>query len=166
MPYDGLFSFLPRPRRACGRARKRWCQCPMTGFFHFYPSLQYCQGLLIPVSMPYDGLFSFLQIFSRNKQRYCRCQCPMTGFFHFYDSRRSKAFEKQLVSMPYDGLFSFLLHRRVRRNGIYRVSMPYDGLFSFLPPFATSSFLLTISCQCPMTGFFHFYRDGICRDGL
>ena len=165
MPYDGLFSFLLIWRSAiyvswCGR-----CQCPMTGFFHFYLALAYAGTVhKSQVSMPYDGLFSFL-----------------------LQHGMGMTISVDRVSMPYDGLFSFLpcCSQRTCCRRFWAVSMPYDGLFSFLRKlsgtapctakgvnalwraFFISTALSKVTvrnfrgCQCPMTGFFHFYtRQG------
>ena len=58
----------------------------------------------------------------------------MTGFFHFYSV-----------------VVEFI------EDSTDLVSMPYDGLFSFLPRKYTDKGATTAWCQCPMTGFFHFY---------
>ena len=59
MPYIGLSSFLPEliflGEEECGM-----CQCPISGFLHFYM----CYPMLIKIG----GM----------------CQCPISGFLHFY----------------------------------------------------------------------------------
>ena len=164
MPYDGLFSFL--------HTHDSWSEEDQE------------------VSMPYDGLFSFLRaglgkflrllvgvnalrrafFISTIHARICsisvayRCQCPTTGFFHFYKKMNSFRSNRPRVSMPYDGLFSFLHSGNgVSHQGYRSVSMPYDGLFSFLRYFGPSAGHTKYVCQCPTTGFFHFYRRRVHR---
>ena len=61
MPYDGLFSFLLLERGHPVPLHGKGCQCPMTGFFHFYEAHYGFKHIIVDeVSMPYDGLFSFL----------------------------------------------------------------------------------------------------------
>ena len=171
MPYDGLFSFL---RRTCKRAEKIWkecvnalwraffistvcgdrwawtsqcmCQCPMTGFFHFYVCAVYyanasmkCVNALwraffistdLRETLEYDfnvGVNAlwrafFISTAANAVEQYEEmgwCQCPMTGFFHFYTlTSKSVRYRSMGVSMPYDGLFSFL------RIGRYDVAAP------------------------------------------
>ena len=135
MPYDGLFSFLQCAEYEV-RVRVYACQCPMTGFFHFYNrNRKLWQTPRIKVTMPYDGLFSFLRLH--------KALCEVRG----------------KVSMPYDGLFSFLPMLTVENTVADYVSMPYDGLFSFLRRYDRSWDSCRCGCQCPMTGFFHFYLN-------
>ena len=185
MPYDGLFSFLPLVFLE-GGVTPNLCQCPMTGFFHFYDELLkvYWAGYLL-VSMPYDGLFSFLHVvrvkdltriqvvsmpydglfsFLRtnigldlNSTR--RCQCPMTGFFHFYSyaKKAQSSIHRCMCQCPMTGFFHFYLEKCKAKRAEQAVSMPYDGLFSFLPLHRQYyEGILCRKCQCPMTGFFHF----------
>ena len=133
MPYDGLFSFLLE-EPPCLRSYSCRCQCPMTGFFHFY------RYFGIKTTLTEDGVNALWRAFFISTEDILQqlvdsrgCQCPMTGFFHFYRYRVRSSVHKYTVSMPYDGLFSFL---RIRWYGRRKRSR----------------------CQCPMTGFFHFYN--------
>ena len=132
MPFIGLSPFL----QCCTGATtiiKLMCQCPLSGFLHFYMtnfktilgakcvnalyrafsiSTQiywkqiYCSML---VSMPFIGLSPFL--LGRYKQyvdvRY-GCQCPLSGFLHFYTDIFRRWQQKRIVSMPFIGLSPFL----------------------------------------------------------
>ena len=160
MPYDGLFSFLRGPAIPCNDARAGvnalWraffistlrkdfsyreisvkCQCPMTGFFHFYVVRPSFSSLHIRrVSMPYDGLFSFLQNpFHYHRIRGMCVNALWRAFFISTEEKKMKEKIEKMVSMPYDGLFSFL-HPQPgpdKNRPDKNVSMPYDGLFSFL----------------------------------
>ena len=136
MPYDGLFSFLP------GRNMQGWSLTTGVNalwrafFISTYKQTWNCSYKKW-VSMPYDGLFSFLHYYHD----------------HFCSLQHS-------VSMPYDGLFSFLLRWLWLTMVKLQVSMPYDGLFSFLRSGRRCQGPRREGrCQCPMTGFFHFYEE-------
>ena len=112
------------------------------------------------VSMPCGGLISFLQpgkkeVFPMNML----CQCPTSGFSHFYTAFEIQISQLISVSMPYSGLLPFLRYSRGRCCDAYHfVSMPYIGLLPFLPGSAPVSSVSSLSlCQCPTSGFSHFY---------
>ena len=112
------------------------------------------------VSMPCGGLISFLQpgkkeVFPMNML----CQCPTSGFSHFYTAFEIQISQLISVSMPYIGLLPFLRYSRGRCCDAYHfVSMPYIGLLPFLPGSAPVSSVSSLSlCQCPTSGFSHFY---------
>ena len=65
MPFIGLLPFLPWRKMAVVRLTIA-CQCPLSGFFHFY--------------MKNDLLGRLEEVM---------CQCPLSGFFHFYLKRSS-----------------------------------------------------------------------------
>ena len=95
-----------------GQYSEQRCQCPISGFSHFY---------LRRVEQQETGLL---------------CQCPISGFSHFYWNNEDGIWYYYRVSMPYIGLLSFL-HKQI--SGVVSsisVSMPYIGLLSFLrsPP--------------------------------
>ena len=119
-------------------AALRTCQCPMTGFFHFY----------------WPGRRTGIH-------EWTGCQCPMTGFFHFYfNFFRSWRRRCSCVNALWRAFFISTKINRDHPKCSRRVSMPYDGLFSFLR-FAGIHGARVFACQCPMTGFFHFYRQRI-----
>ena len=83
------------------------------------------------------------------------------GFFHFYEANSvESAFRRYNVSTPFIGLLSFLRKANsLLKNCKKDVSMPFNGLLSFLPRLAISDEdKNSITCQCPSTGFFHFYK--------
>ena len=108
MPYIGLLPFLPNYAKDENK-EVRVCQCPTSGFSHFY---------------------SKKAMAKQNKSKVC--QCPTSGFSHFYHERevrnnniikcvnalhraspistlnQSQNLSQRLVSMPYIGLLPFL----------------------------------------------------------
>ena len=62
------------------------CQCPSTGYLHFYGITGSRLLLLQCVSMPFNGLPSFLRSrdFAEMHECMLQCQCPSTGYLHFY----------------------------------------------------------------------------------
>ena len=90
MPLIGLTSFL-QIERAIRRNRKNLCQCPQSGFLHFYH--------LNPLT------------FEKNEKM---CQCPQSGFLHFYILKTKSKQRSSIVSMPSVGLSSFLPRRQQR----------------------------------------------------
>ena len=134
-PMTGFFHFYTA--YTTPPCRSRACQCPMTGFFHFYTAAREADDVIFGgVSMPYDGLFSFLPMRTHGTQSSFRgCQCPMTGFFHFYLCSSSSWDEKDLCQCPMTGFFHFYGGDCCRAGS-------------------------SKQCQCPMTGFFHFYAPG------
>ena len=86
------------------------CQCPLSGFLHFYIMEKLVWERLLDVSMPFIGLSPFLHSLAMDIMTsvccvnalyrafsistYCprcgsfndhyECQCPLSGFFHFY----------------------------------------------------------------------------------
>ena len=60
MPSNGLLSFLPELNPGPDYP-KNVCQCPLTGFSHFYETA-----------------------FAGRRNWYRVCQCPLAGFSHFY----------------------------------------------------------------------------------
>ncbi len=169
------------------------CQCPMTGFFHFYVCAVYyanasmkCVNALwraffistdLRETLEYDfnvGVNAlwrafFISTAANAVEQYEEmgwCQCPMTGFFHFYKHIRKAINLIQKVSMPYDGLFSFL-HLNLEECKIQEyggVNALWRAFFisTYWPLWCRCSCTLR-GCQCPMTGFFHFYPTGIVR---
>ena len=108
------------------------------------------------------------------------CQCPMTGFFISTVNRMGFVEGQQAVSMPYDGLFSFLLPEDLLLKMAKGVNALWRAFFISTGKHGTSAavsarvnalwraFFISTStgqqqslyimrCQCPMTGFFHFY---------
>ena len=63
------------------------------------------------------------------------------------------------MSMPCLGLSPFLpsLRHPIRRMGFW-VSMPYLGLSPFLPSSTQKKCSRCVMCQCPISGYPHFYK--------
>ena len=132
------------------------CQCPSSGFSHFYYEKERyvypkeCVNALLRASLISTSLFD------ETKLVLIGCQCPSSGFSHFYIIV-CMLMSKNTVSMPFFGLLSFLhLSTKVpnvevtdRVNALLRaslistltmslpicrpiVSMPFFGLLSFL----------------------------------
>ena len=94
-----------------------------------------CQSLC--VSMPFIGLSPFLLLLWKD-------------YLMFY----------QLVSMPFIGLSPFLLSMILTLWRCYAsVSMPFIGLPPFLQTFDLNEDTKVLLCQCPLSGFLHFYRN-------
>ena len=85
------------------------CQCPLTGFFHFYSLGDYMKAAkYIGVSMPFNGLPSFLQEVTDFMSKDKRCQCPLTGFFHFHKvTFVIEGVEVKECQCPLTGFFHF-----------------------------------------------------------
>ena|GEM_PF-1874891 len=88
------------------------------------------------------------------------CQCPYSGFFHFYMIFESKFEVRKEVSMPLLGLLPFLQEKKPDRLYVNTVSMPLLGLLPFLPLGIDDNYYIYYLCQCPYSGFFHFYEKG------
>ena len=85
MPYVGLFPFL-LSFDSLYKKNLALCQCPMSGFSHFYFDKSAGKYLQCNVSMPYVGLIPFLQY-----------------------KRIPNEIDLNIVPTPYAGLISFLL---------------------------------------------------------
>ena len=118
------------------------------------------------------------------------CQCPSLGFFHFYDDFDNSLEKVLAVSIPFFGLLSFLQAINVGEytatvgvNALLRaslistfepknisqgdnVSMLFFGLLSFLRMFGVCFGIYDVVCQCPSSGFSHFYRRIVRRREL
>ena len=63
------------------------CQCPISGFSHFYDPVDPEPTPDPVVSMPYIGLLPFLLMTIKSfVGGHSVCQCPISGFSHFYCS--------------------------------------------------------------------------------
>ena len=161
MPFFGLLSFLPKLLFRIRRQR-RLCQCPSSGFSHFYLADPQRRDECLDVSMPFFGLLSFLRTQNRWIAQSSYVSMPFFGLLSFL--LRSRTICRQLfggvnallraslistgrwhfvvipvrcVSMPFFGLLSFL-HQKTQdqRCSQFCVSMPFFELLSFLqyPP--------------------------------
>ena len=85
------------------------CQCPQSGFPHFYYKIADYNRAKRLVSMPSIGLSPFLQeVLMKAMTTLNLCQCPQSGFPHFYTSLRLALSSSRCVSMPSIGLSPFL----------------------------------------------------------
>ena len=112
------------------------CQCPQSGFPHFYKGLSYELHHVKNVSMPSIGLSSFLLKFDWTATETINggCQCPQSGFPHFYvEMVDNDTQDTEVCQCPQSGFPHF--YRRAGRLSYERegVSMPSIGLSSFLP---------------------------------
>ena len=83
MPYIGLSPFL-QFKKLVNEGDNFMCQCPTSGYPHFYRACPHCCN---------EGIM---------------CQCPTSGYPHFYQNKAE--LDKNYVSMPYIGLSPFLLY--------------------------------------------------------
>ena len=109
MPYIGLSSFL---QELCKEydCKVEVCQCPVSGFLHFYANFIGENMSSLDVSMPCIELSSFLHQMYKTTCSYKElCQCPVSSFLHFYDKMEDVVpSEPDDVSMPCIELSSFL----------------------------------------------------------
>ena len=136
------------------------------------------------VSMPFIGLSPFLQGLSvcHQQKRGCvnalyrassistlylqwqasfclRCQCPLSGFFHFYRSSAQRKMWRSscCVNALYRASSISTVLMDVSNSKQYIVSMPFIGLLPFLLLARHGIDKTRLACQCPLSGFFHFY---------
>ena len=112
------------------------------------------------VSMPFIGLLPFLHISREQYQHY-----NIAGVNALYRASSISTMTKDgcseaydSVSMPFIGLLPFL-HEEWFTWEIGRgdVSMPFIRLLPFLLETELPGAFIVGSCQCPLSGFFHFY---------
>ena len=115
------------------------------------------QELAKQVSMPSIGLSSFLQLSSQTVWIYKMCVNALNRAF-LISTRSLYKYTKYspLVSMPSIGLSSFLQRELTFTGEELKVSMPSIGLSSFLQN-SKSNLFWKYKCQCPQSGFPHFY---------
>ena len=140
MPCIGLLPFLPWPLKRKTRnfifSHLLMCQCPASGFFHFYPikevSIMFKQNCVNALHRASSISTMFADI---PLERLCMCQCPASGFFHFY--------------LKYQIPITCILECV---NALNRASSISTRSSRFVSPYL-------FMCQCPESGFFHFYPD-------
>ena len=116
--------------------------------------------IFMTVSMPYLGLLPFLLYFwgcgitEKYWHKPLSRASPISTLPH---SQRFRTVVSS-VSMPYLGLLPFLLKdNSMTMNPSSIVSMPYLGLLPFLREKETDFYDDFEKCQCPISGFSHFY---------
>ena len=155
MPYIGLPPFLREGDKGiiigkdCVNAlyraspistcRKQWfrssylCQCPISGFPHFYIRAGRKKGLPNKV-----------------------CQCPISGFPHFYTDSWTWGARGAVCQCPISGFPHFYIHGISPCNSLICVNALYRA-----SPISTRDTAWRDSawrvCQCPISGFPHFY---------
>ena len=186
MPYDGLFSFLPYINGVMS-AQEECVNALWRAFFISTMSSLNSHWTHFKVSMPYDGLFSFLPYYkdNRGEVRYGVNALWRAFFISTLDEEMGRYLSLYGVNALWRAFFISTENNTRQRCGLFKVSMPYDGLFSFLPTEVfklrnedgacvnalwRAFFISTLDvqklvdlfggCQCPMTGFFHFYTGG------
>ena len=94
------------------------CQCPSSGYLHFYITLWLFLGLYYVCQCPSSGYLHFYV--DQNTDTaviYVMCQCPSSGYLHFYHGWLIFNKKTGSVSMPFVGLPPFLRSTlRVRIN--------------------------------------------------
>ena len=109
--------------------------------------------------MPLYGLIPFLRsIRCTDIEAFNRGQCPYSGQYHFYlwPFFNKRRFSK--VSMPLLGLIPFLHWWTECRTGkIQLVLMPFHELLPFLHIWWSGHHYYGTVCQCPYSGYYHFY---------
>ena len=106
-----------------------------SGFFHFYKWLDFERNWDFKVSMPCIGLLPFL---------------PVLKVIIFMVSKRVNALHRA-SSISTNSYSSHCCYRSY-------VSMPCIGLLPFLR-LLLAWIKYNLLCQCPASGFFHFYPD-------
>ena len=158
MPYDGLFSFL----------RKTFCSNWST------PGGVNALWRAFFISTDTVFVAAFTNI---------RCQCPMTGFFHFYGYAGMVAGSDRGVNALWRAFFISTIYNYIRSQADKCVNALWRAFFISTSKPQTPArirqkrvnalwrafFISTVrirqqgfrrmGCQCPMTGFFHFYID-------
>ena len=89
---------------------KRECQCPASGFLHFYQiSKNKYVFVYTMCQCPASGFLHFYK-YADGKLDLLKntCQCPASGFLHFYQNDGTGTQTQNTVSMPCFGLSPFL----------------------------------------------------------
>ena len=137
MPYVGLSPFL---RKTSGPDPHitAVCQCPMSGYPHFY---------------------GYERVAPAEKRM---CQCPMSGYPHFYGSLSRWRDCRINVSMPYVGLSPFLLWVREKSGRLKKCvnalcrAIPISTVTSRNPHKQGAQFRNN-SCNCQTIHFYPYF---------
>ena len=91
MPFIGLSPFLRRTGKYYVNGEETLCQCPLSGFLHFYKNFTSRAGVeMLLCQCPLSGFLHFYgKIAGRRRYPNTVCQCPLSGFLHFYQNRCS-----------------------------------------------------------------------------
>ena len=89
------------------------CQCPLSGFFHFYAYVGFTQELgSIECQCPLTGFFHFYTICRGTITINFECQCPLSGFLHFYAGKYLDVLVKDVCVNALYRAFSISTNRR------------------------------------------------------
>ena len=107
MPSNGLHPFLPHVARVA--LVTVLCQCPQTGYIHFYLWNYRWYGVQHAVSMPSNGLHPFLHIMYKKRKYFEYCVNALKRATSI-STKEEQVFYGELadVSMPSNGLHPFL----------------------------------------------------------
>ena len=134
------------------------CQCPISGYPHFYRQAKLYTRLELRCQCPVSGYPHFYVPYS-NKQiaEGDLCQCPISGYPHFYDGTpvkmdiKSSGVNALSRAIPISTLMSLRW-----RKAVYCVNALSRAI-----PISTFAFEEALSilemCQCPVSGYPHFY---------
>ena len=77
------------------------CQCPLTGYLHFYPhEHEYEKKSIIWCQCSLTGYLHFYFFHELGEEwKYHVCQCSLTGYLHFYPALRKPPVYKGLKGM-------------------------------------------------------------------
>ena len=110
------------------------CQCPLSGFLHFY--------------LAKAGKYLDILV---------KCQCPLSGFLHFYGIAEGDEFKIICVNALYRAFSISTYYCALRHeehsncvNALYRA-------FSISTAAQAYPGKVVGMCQCPLSGFLHFY---------
>ena len=144
MPYIGLPPFLHCDWDS-EKCNWKVCQCPISGFPHFYLSLMNSKVSLSMCQCPISGFPHFYCRFYWVSWRTIVCQCPISGFPHFYWPQKASNAARKLCQCPISGFPHFykrekedLKMNRDCVNALYRAS-PISTL-SLQKPFKINGF--------------------------
>ena len=114
--------------------------------------------------MPFIGLSPFLHLAKAAASLMMdACQCPLSGFLHFYMAGVTVELKKRhTVSMPFIGLSPFLppVTKQEKQLLLQCVNALYRA-FSISTGIIMKRLINKLLCQCPLSGFLHFYLHRI-----
>ena len=145
-------------RKERGISHEHAVSMPYIGLLPFLRCHLLLLDLPVIVSMPYIGLLPFLQRTRFTPNMYLCVSMPYIGLLPFLPCCNKKSINMfVVVSMPYIGLLPFLrLTPDKAANPAEMCQCPTSG-FSHFYLILTRFILVVLLCQCPTSGFSHFY---------
>ena len=133
MPFIGLSPFL-----LCAFLKVQpgdiMCQCPLSGFLHFYSDSK------------------------EDLELAEQCQCPLSGFLHFYgDELMTFKVKTESVNALYRAFSISTLVRLWMQVHLFLCQCPLSGFLHFYAGKISMAEASACMCQCPLSGFLHFY---------